>query len=288
MEAVAAPLNTEKAASNQSSCSTCTTATNGAQAAFVYVVGQVTPRFPQLAIEKEFAQATGRAGTKGLTDTQALQAVLTRRENRYLARQLCWVLAVEGVESYLLVPRDPADLDLLLETIRPTPRPGDVDVVIGMRGPLAPPEMCNGLIVPILAFDQIYSFDREMLVKSIPRPERIAAKDFGPAAESLYDRIMQMADNAGATDEHRALNYLAVRYPEIYASVADYYGRNASLTGVETRSSSLSTTRKILEVVFSFRDRATDVLEQQFCRVDVTEEFPFLASKLSPYYQREI
>lgn len=99
---------------------------------------------------------------------------------------------------------------------------------------------------------------------------------------------MQMADNAGNTDEHRALNYLAVRYPEIYARVADYYGRNSSLTGVEARPSTLNSTRKMLDVIFSFNDRTTDVLEQQFCRVDVTEEFPFLASKLSPYYQREI
>jgi hypothetical protein len=28
---------------------------------------------------------------------------------------------------------------------------------------------------------------------------------------------MQLTDNAGATDEHRALNYLAMRYPAIYA-----------------------------------------------------------------------
>ena len=44
---------------------------------------------------------------------------------------------------------------------------------------------------------------------------------------------MQMADNAGATDEHRALNYLAVRYQAIYANAAEAFGRNASLTGVD-------------------------------------------------------
>jgi hypothetical protein len=286
MDEVAPPQEIQHE-SDHRPCTTCAAATSGAQLAHVYVVGQVAPRFPQLGIEKEFAQATGRADTKGLSDSQALHAVLTRRENRYLARQVCWVLTVGGVDTYLLTLRAPADLDLLLETVRPTPRPTDVDVVIGVRGPLAPPEMCNGLIVPILAFDQIYSFDRDSLIKAIPRPERIAATDFGPAAEALYDRIMQMADNAGATDEHRALNYLAVRYPEIYAAVADYYSRNCSLARVETRPSRLVATRRLLDVVFSFRDRATDVLEQQFCRVDVTEEFPFLVSKLSPCFERE-
>jgi hypothetical protein len=28
---------------------------------------------------------------------------------------------------------------------------------------------------------------------------------------------MQLTDNAGANDEHRALNYMAMRYPAIYA-----------------------------------------------------------------------
>jgi len=68
-------------------------------------------------------------------------------------------------------------------------------------------------MVPIVAFDQIYSFDRDSLIKSIPRPEKTPAKEFAPAAEELFDRLMQMTDNAGATGEHRALNYLAVRIP---------------------------------------------------------------------------
>jgi hypothetical protein len=41
---------------------------------------------------------------------------------------------------------------------------------------------------------------------------------------------MQMTDNGGATDETRALNYLAVRYPAIYATAAESFERNSSLT----------------------------------------------------------
>lgn len=256
---------------------------------YVYTLGRVTPRFPSLAVEKEFAQATGRAETTGLTDRQALQSVLSQRPNRYLARQLCWVLTIEGLETYLLVPRDPADFDLLVEALRPTPSPLDVDVVIGVRGPITPPEMCNGLMVPVVAFDQIYSFDRDSLIKGIPRPDSIPAEreePFRTAAGELFDRIMQMADNAGATDEDRALNYLAVRYPAIYATAADAFGRNASLAAVTARTSRLSGTRRIVDVIFSFTNRSTDVTEKFFVRVDVTEEFPFLVTKMSPYYER--
>ena len=95
---------------------------------------------------------------------------------------------------------------------------------------------------------------------------------------------LQLTDNAGASDDHRALNYLAMRYPAIYTIVADAYGRNASLTGVEVRPSPLSGTRSVVDVIFTFTNRNTDVDEKFFVRVDVTEEFPFLVTKLSPYY----
>ena len=273
-------------------CPTCqrATAASGASAAtppdYIYAIGRIEARFPAISVEKEFAQATGRSDTKGLTDRQALQAVLSKAENRYLVRQLCFLLTIEGLETYILVPRDPADISLLVDALRPTPQPSDLDVVIGIQGPIAPPTMCNGLMVPIVVFDQIYSFDREALIKAIPRPDKTSAKEFAPAAEELFDRIMQMTDNAGATDENRALNYLAMRYQAIYAYAADAFARNASLSGVGVQASALSGTRNVVDVIFTYTNRNTDV-DEKFCvRVDVTDEFPFLVTKLSPYYSR--
>jgi hypothetical protein len=272
-------------------CPTCgaAPATNGGVAAtpsYVYAIGRIEPRFPRLSVEKELAQVTGQVDTAGLSDRQALQRVLSERQNRYLVRQLCWVMTIEGLETYILTPSDPGGVDLLVEALRPNPTPMDLDVVIGTRGPIAPPEMCNGLMVPIVAFDQIYSFDRDALIKSIPRPEKVTAKEFQPAAAELFDRIMQMTDNAGATDEHRALNYLAVRYPAIYANAAEAFARDSSLTAVDVRISPLSGTRNIVDIIFSYTNRNTDVAEKFFVRVDVTEEFPFLVTKMSPYYDR--
>jgi PatG Domain len=285
------PVSPATRAISPQACSNCGTApvASGGTAeptSWVYVLGTIEARFPGLSIEKEFAQATGREKTSGLTDRQALHAVLTKAENRYLVRQLCWVMTVEGLETYLLRPRDPVDFNLLMEAVRPTPSPLDIDVVIGVKGPIAPPEMCNGLMVPLLVFDQIYSFDRDTLIKSIPRPEKASAKEFAPAAEELFDRLVQMTDNAGATDEHRALNYCAVRYPAIYGKAADYFAQNSSLTAVDVQGSALSGVRKVVEVIFSFTHRNTDVLDKCFVRVDVTDEFPFLVTKLSPYYDR--
>jgi hypothetical protein len=48
----------------------------------------------------------------------------------------------------------------------------------------------------------------------------------------------------------------------------------------------LSGTRNVVEVIFTHTNRNTDVNEKFFVRVDVTDEFPFLVTKLSPYYDR--
>ncbi|MGH6838354.1 MAG: hypothetical protein ACREDT_06075, partial [Methylocella sp.] len=93
-------------------CPTC--GGGAASPSYVYAIGRVEARFPNLAAEKEFAQATGRTDTAGKTDQQTFHTVLSKRENRYLVRQLCWVLSIQGLDTYLLLPRDPADIDLLV------------------------------------------------------------------------------------------------------------------------------------------------------------------------------
>src|SRR5579871_1638882 len=233
-------------------CPTCTSVAASTTASYVYAIGRIEARFPRLSVEKEFAQAAGRAETAGQTDQQVFYNVLSRPEGRYLARQLCWVLMVQGLETYIAIPRDPRDFDRLVEAIRPRPSPLDIDIIIGTRGPIAPPEFCNGLMVPIVAFDQIYSFDRDALMRAIPRPDNVPEDRFGAAASEVLDRILQMTDNAGATDDHRALNYLAMRYPGIYARAAEEFARDFSLSQVEVRPSPLSGTRRIADVIFAY------------------------------------
>lgn len=259
------------------------------QAAYVYAIGQVQPRFPSVAIQKEFAQAAGRGETSGQTDRQVIASVLGDRTNRYLVRQMCWVLVIEGLETYILMPRDPADYDLLAMAVRPEPELADADVIVGSKGPFAPPQLCNGLGLPMVLVDQLYSFDRESLINALPLPEGTAESaeaGFRASARELFDRIIQVADNAGATDEHRALNYLAVRYPAIYSTAATEHAGNSSLSAVEVRPSRLSGARSIVDVIFGYTHRQTDVTTKYFCRVDVTEEFPFLVTKLSPFFDR--
>jgi hypothetical protein len=273
-----------------SSCPTCAAASadpqERLQGTYVYAVGNIEPRFPTIAVEKELAQAIGRAETVRLTDRQAMQQVLAAKQNRYIVRHLCWVLVVQGLDTYVLRPRNGEDFDLLIESFRPVEGNGDIDVVIGNISGVAPPEMCNGLTLPIVTFDQIYSFDQKSFIDSIPRPPDVAEAEFEPTAQEVFGRIMQMTGNAGAADQHRALNYLAMRYPDIYRAAVEAHARNATLSAVEVRRAPLGQPRSVLDVIFSFSDRKTDVVSKSSVRVDVSEEFPFLVARLAPYYDR--
>ena len=108
----------------------------------------------------------------------------------------------------------------------------------------------------------------------------------GFTAEASLHNTYQQFELRGFFDEHRALNYLAVGYPAIYAKTAEEFAEAASLSAVEVRPSPLSGVRKIVDVIFSYTNRNTDVTEKFFVRIDVTEEFPFLVTKMSPYYDR--
>jgi hypothetical protein len=77
-----------------------------------------------------------------------------------------------------------------------------------------------------------------------------------------------------------------MRYPAIYAMAAEEFARDFALTAVGVRASALSGIRRIVEVIFVYTNRNTDFNEKFRVAVDVTEEFPFLVNKLSPYLDR--
>ncbi len=251
---------------------------------FVYVLGQVEARFPNRSIEKEFVQIIERSKSANLDHQQAFHSVLSQPENRYLARKLSWVLTKEGVPIYILLPTGPEDLDILLEAIRPSACPLDRQVVVGRKGPVAPPEMC-GLEVPMVLVDHLYSLEYNDFIKSI-RSESVTDEKFKAIARETFLRMMQLADNIGSTDKHRALNYLSVRYPAIYVKAAEELERNFLLTSVNAIFSRLSDNRKIVSVIQSFTNKETGAVEKYFVRVDLTEEFPFIVTKMAPYYDR--
>jgi hypothetical protein len=250
---------------------------------YIYALGNVEVCFPNKSIENEYIQSLGLPKTTSPIDNEAFYSVLSQPQNRYLAHKLSWVLTRDGKPIYILLPTSPEGLDALLEAIRPSTSPLDRSVIIGRKGPVAPPSR-SGLEVPMVLIDHIFSFDYDNFQKSIPS-ESFADEKLRSSAEEMFQKMMQIANNKGATGKHRALNYLAVRYPAIYVKAAQELERNFSLTSVEADSTP-SDNRKIISVVFSFSQRETGAVKRYFVRVDVTEEFPFIVTEMSPCFVR--
>lgn len=249
---------------------------------FVYAVGAIEPRFPTLAVEKEFAQAAGRAEAPNLKDREAAYAVLSKPENWYLARQLCWVFLIKGFDTYVVVPPGAEELRLLIQTFRPKRTSSDIDILIGMAGPPVGGRACNGLMLPAVSVAQLYSFNEQDFVAHLSRQKDVPENSFAASVSVL----LRLADNPGARSDHRAINYLVTRDPSLHAAVAQRSARNLPLTGVRARSSGIIATREVLDVIFTFRQAQANVTEELCTGVDVTELFPFLTSKLGPYIER--
>src|SRR4249919_3324593 len=61
-------------------CPTCGSGAASMPVSHIYAIGRIEARFPRVSVEKEFAQAAGRAETAGQTDQQAFYNVLSKPE----------------------------------------------------------------------------------------------------------------------------------------------------------------------------------------------------------------
>jgi hypothetical protein len=269
------------------------------QSRFVYVLGSVSIEFPDHSIEleletvgntlKERDRKFGRGSTEDLRHWYI--RILAEPEARYVARQLCWILKVEGQPAYHLSLRDLHDLDELIKCLgHPV---DDLNLFVGSSTLIATEE-CPGIVVPVLTVDHMSTFKREDLVKwfQIPaasKPKR--KKKAAPSAEDqnkFFRTLIQSTDNFGDTDEWRALNFLAVRCKPLYELYAEMLIEDArwSLDGVRIAPSRLGRERRIVDVVFAFRQTQSGVVQKHFARVDVSHLFPMIANELTEYFDR--
>lgn len=271
------------------SCDSCgggAGAPDGKTKDFVYALGQVNVKFPNLSVEKEYMQVS--ANVKASSDRQRLIATL--KQNSYLARAMCWVLTIDGVDTYILQPRTYQDFDQLVNALAAEPTSEDHNVVVGVKAGIAPATMCNGLLLPICKYDVIYAFDTDSLVKTLEQSlgaKSGADEGFRDAAVEVFRNLSSLTHTEGGTPEHRAITYLAVRYNAIYKQAAALIHTGNAFTGIEVRPAALGgEARTIVTVIFTFVNLQTNVTQKWACSVDVTEEFPFMATGLAQYFSR--
>jgi hypothetical protein len=281
-EVVADAVGTPSPASSHEACCADCAARDAAQAEeFVYVLGRVDVRFPSLGIEREFEQRARRLPAKAREGSRRSVIRRTLEESPHLAAHVCYLLLVGGLPAYVLGPTSPSTRDALFEALEQADRPDHSTLIIGRRGPLAPPSACAGVLAPVVACSQVWSFSlaerNAELAGYLPdkAPAAKAAK-LQQVAHEIFDQVAMSTENLGATDAHRALNYVLLQNPGLFLAVAERSGSHV-LDRIETRHVHGLGTRSVVAVILTFVDVKTGVPERLFCRVDVTEQWPFLA-----------
>jgi len=249
-------------------------------------------------VEKEFAQAAGSPLTGGAADINLLREVLQDPENSYLGRHLCWIFSAQHIEAFVLAPRGDADIARLMEAVPSADAESVLNVVVGQSSEVK--SRCTVPGLPTITFEQLLTFtssdfsqalldaDREMASaadsESAPEATDASSRDEDRAViRDLFDRLTRRSDNRGISDEHRALNYVALRYPRFYSAILAGRREGKALASVEALPAA-STDRRMVAVRATLRNRRTDIIERYRCLVDVTEVFPFLVTSLELTY----
>jgi hypothetical protein len=267
----------------QSGCGCATCGDRQPQAEeFVYALGRLDVRFPSVGFEREFQQRSARSagdatGPRGPRLRQVLES------NGHLARRMCYLLMIGGAPAYVVAPAASYMLPEVMNAVERIGREDSWCLVIGRRGPITSPGSCGGVMAPIVACDQIYAFSGDEWYGSLEgqlepvfTAKRVTRKDFGPLARDLFSQVVQSTENLGASDAHRAVNYLLMQHPGLFLAAAERAGKQR-LDRIETKTIHGLGLRRLVGVVVSFVDPVTGVAERLFTRVDVTEEWPFVA-----------
>ncbi len=283
-------------------CPHCAAQQGMAQTQYIYSIGKIEVLFPSAGIEREFQQRERLLLSKrpagwahaGERFEQVLSA------NPHLARAVCFVHLIGGIPAYIVVPTGAEVLSSLVAAVHASGSQDRWSILIGKRGPMATPTTCNGLLAPMVACDQVYTFTFEEFAQDLTaraepflKARKLDQDEFRTVADDIFRRITRSLENLGAQDGHRALNYLLVQHPGIFLAAAER-AKRAVLDNIETRMSKHDIGNRVATIILTFIDQATGVPERLFCRVDVTEEWPYLADVahggatplgLSPYIE---
>lgn len=238
---------------------------------WVYAVGKVELVTPSQAIEKEANGAILRLGdaVRGLSNEQALLRALIAPENAYLTREMCYTLVIQGVETYLLVPRVPSDYPKLVDAAR-----AGVSAVIGSIGPMAPPDACNGLTLPYLIVDVIYSFDTPTLIADMPLPQGADEVPFRAAAADVFKQVGTLLPTGRGME--RALAYIGLRDPAFYHVMWRAFNDNAQLTSIDVKPAPVNSSQNLVDVIVCTTKRDTGMQSCVYTRVALASKFPYV------------
>lgn len=288
---------------------------------YIYAIGKVEYRFPSLDVRREFYRCLGSAlpgpgENEGEEVYSHIHKVLS--ENLPLAQELCWVLTVGDFDTYILQPRTPRELRLLVDAIatqhfnydKIQPEKIAYDLLIGVQQGAAIGE-CGSLRLPLVIVDNIQTF-REEAIRNFIHPmiqslnptqpqennqkmaqqmqissafEDIATQTTEMLLKDMLERVLYLTNNIGRRDESRALNYVVTNDLRLYTQAAQkFYSEQKRVTDIRVERADSNDGRTICNVIIDYTHYQTQIVEQFFIPVDVTGKWPFMVNTIQPYY----
>lgn len=273
-----------------------------ADAPYVLTYGTIEATFPSLSVEKEFYQAIdpdaeGRelfAGddtldlwrvNKAARSGNLVYTVLSKPENLYIAREMCWTLRIGGgAGGYRLLPDEEEMLQLLIAALAPgadgrrlTQR------ITGERAP-ALPSPCDAEGLPPLHPLRLEPISAELLVKQLAKQAPTAD---GGRLTALVQEGLTLAANPGDSDERRAMNQQLLTAPGLYLHAYEqrYNGKAPNPDGFELSAVTPTpaggdSPRRVIQVRLDYEGLNTGVTRRWGVPVDVTGAYPFATGEI--------
>lgn len=244
-----------------------------ADAGFVYAIGLLKPFFPSLDLQQQFLAAAGQIGAKP-DDYYQVFNYQSNPENPnsyrpflYIAEQVCWILSINNVDTYIAVPRAQLELNGFIDALKPptgaTSSQPSLSLVIGTLGPLAPPHYCAGLRLPIVVCEQFNQPNATI---------EAAAK------------ALNLKPNDGTSDVDRAVNFLALNYAQIIAKTAELAPSSSDpLVSIGSQFITTDSGRTVVDVVLKYQNTSTAAQRFYACGIDITDQYPFVETPLRIY-----
>ena len=247
---------------------------------YIYALGRIQAQFPSSSVENLYKEVIFQKFGPD-AENKSLFEVLSMPEHLFLAKQICWVLTIDGQDCYVLNAKTPALLNAFIKALQPTSNQ-QFEYVIAHLGSYAADNQCAGRTMPIANVHQIQSFTLDDYCQVLSQQTDVELSKIKP----LFNSMLKFCRNAGDIPEQRALNYLSLKCTALYKTfTAPMLAKNKE--GIEfeqieaiTCTRNNNSERKVITLIFSYLNPESERVEKQHINIDVTELYPFSCSEL--------
>lgn len=259
---------------------------SGSMQEYLYAIGKINPVFPSIGLEKEFHRVAVLSKS-AVSEDHLLFDVLSKEQYHYIAAEMRWVMKINNVKTYLVQPSGIVELKELINTLRPELGMTTYQVIIGHLGVMEPVKPGGDEQLTTVACDLLYSVTFDEFVDSIVKKTAVDKAVVG----SLFKQLLNKISNTGARDEDRAVNYIALKYSDVYKMTGELLQSSPtspiySFVDVVSKHARVQGMRKIVDVTFRYKERVTGKFICKTATVDTTGLFPFLLKEFRDDHPR--